>query len=230
MENNLIEGGMHEDMMMTTGTVIWGYDLAVWLMMAAGIFYIICAYFVWRSYKQEKNELIGALLAFLVYQAFNMFFMGLEINTMNMIYSNIAALAVLIGSTYMLKFPFSTFSQSVRRGAFLVSLVVALGVFIWFMQTEGRQMELMNFTLWYDLVVNGIIVGGSIILIGLMSTSKWHRIKALGGGSGVLTCCVVANGAILSGAIVTGSIFGFIAPLLILGSLGLSRLNQPAKI
>jgi hypothetical protein len=216
-----MEGGMHDMSMgmMDMGPMIWGMHLDILLMIASGIFYIICAYFVWKTYKKEKNELVGALLAFLVYQAISMFFMGVEMQTMNMLYGNIAGAAVLIGTAYMLKFPFSGLSEKTRRVIFLVLLVASLGLFAWFMQTEMRQMQLMHFVLWYDLIANGIIVGGSILLFGLKSREAALRKKALGGGTGVLSCCIAANGFMLTGAMIMSSVFAFLAPILILFSL-----------
>jgi hypothetical protein len=222
----LINNINNKYMMEPMGPEILGFHLDALLMLASGVFYTICALFVYRSYKKDKNELVGALLAFLCYQAVNMFFMGLEMQTMNMLYSNIAALSVLLGSAYMLKFPFSSFSSGTRKVLFLVSIVLALGVFAWFMQTESREMMLMNFTLWYDMVVNGILVGGFMILLALRTSEKWLKIKAFGGGTGVVTCCVVSNGAMLSGALLTSSFFGFLAPIVILGSLMIAKKQQ----
>lgn len=213
-------------MMESMGPMILGFHLESFIMLVSGIFYTLCAMILWKSYKKDKNELVGALLAFLCYQAINMFFMGIEMHTMNIIYSNIAALAVFVGSAYMLKFPFSSFSEKTRRMIFLFSLIIVLGIFAWFMQTIEKQMELMYFTLWYDMVVNGIMVGGFMIMLAFRTSEKFLKLKALGGGTGVVSCCVVANGAMLSGALLTSSVFGFLAPLLILGSLLFSKPKQ----
>jgi hypothetical protein len=212
------------------GIEIMGMHLEIFLMIASGVFYLLCALVVLKSYKQDKNELTGALLAFLVYQAVSMFFMGVEMQTMNMLYSNIASLAVFIGSAYMLKFPLSRFSENTRKVAFRFSLVAVLAIFAWFIQTPEREMELMHFTLWYDLVINGVVVGGSIILLGIRAVEKFRKVKAIGGGTGVVACCVVANTAMLSGAMITSSVFGFLAPIIILSTLGLSKkqnINAP---
>ena len=155
-----------------------------------------------------------------------MFFMGVEMYTMNMLYSNIAGLAIFIGSAYMLKFPFSSFSRVTRNIIFRGSILVLLAVFIWFMQTPERQIMLMHFSLWYDIVVNGLIVGGSILLLSLRTTEHWLRIKAFGGSSGVISCCIVANATMLSGAFLTSSVFQFIAPVVILGSVLYARRKQ----
>lgn len=216
--------------MMGSGKMILGLHLESFLMLASGVFYILCALFLWKPFRKEGNELVGALFAFLLYQAINMFFMGLEMQTMNMLYSNIAALAVLLGSAYMLKFPFSSLSRGARKIIFLTSIVVVLGIFTWFMQTEAKQMSLMNFVLWYDLVVNGLMVGGFMILLALRTSEKILKVKALGGGTGVVSCCVVSNGAMLGGAMITGSLFSFLAPVVILASLMFSRKKQDQNL
>ena len=208
------------------GPMILGLPLEVFLMLASGVFYILCAGLLWKPFRQEKNELIGALLAFLVYQAISMIFMGLEMLTMNMTYSNIASLAVLIGSAYMLKFPFSSFSKGTRRLSFLISLILVLTVFAWFMQTEAKQMSLMNFALWYDIIVNGIVVGGFMIILAVRTSERVLRLKAFGGGAGVVSCCVVANATMIGGAIFASTFFQFIAPIIILGTLFFARARR----
>jgi hypothetical protein len=158
-----------------------------------------------------------------MYQAIGMFFMGLNMQTMNATQGQIASLAVFIGSAYMLKFPFASFSASVRKVVFYLSIAVVIGLFGWFMTTPDRQMALMNFTLWYDIIVNGLVVGGSIIIFGLGAKERIIRIKSIGGGTGVVSCCVVANSAMLGGAIITSSVFQFLAPVVILTTLALNR-------
>ena len=221
-------GGMDQSMMMPIGPMLWGYDVIILLMIASGVFYLISAISIWKLYLKDKNELIGALFYFLVYQAISMFFMGVEMQTMNMLYSNIAALSIFIGSAYMLKFPLSSLSESKRKNIFMIVLIVLLGVFAWFMQTPARQMELMHGVLWYDLVVNGIIVGGSMLVYGFKAIEAVTRKKAIGGGVGVVTCCVVANTAMITGAMLTSTIFAFLAPVIILFSLKsvASKLSQ----
>ncbi len=211
---------------MSMGPMIFGFDLVSFLMILSGIVYFICALFLWKPFREEKNELIGALFAFLTYQSVSMVFMGIEMHTMNLFYSNVASLAIFIGSVYMLKFPMSKLREGTRKILFPLILAAVITLFIWFMQNEARQMQLMHFTLWYDLVINGIIAGGSILLLGFMTSEKWLRLKAIGGGSGVVSCCIVANTTMLTGAMLTSSVFAFLAPVLILGSLSLAKKQQ----
>ncbi len=210
-------------MPMMKGPMVWGIGMGAFLMMLSGIVYLVCALFLWKTVRREKNELLNALFAFLMYQAVGMFFMGLNWHTMNAAQGYIASLAVFIGSAYMLKFPFASFSASVRKVVFYLSIAVAIGLFAWFMTTPARQMALMHFTVWYDIIVNGLVVGGSIILFGLAAKERSARMKSLGGGAGVVSCCVVANAAMIGGALVTSSVFQFLAPVLILSTLALNQ-------
>lgn len=208
------------------GTLIFGFNSVVLLMIISGIFYFICAALIWKPFRKEKNELINALFAFLIYQSISMIFMGIEMHTMNILYSNIAALSILIGSAYMLKFPFSKFTERNRNISFLLTLVIALSAFAWFMTTPERQHLLMSAVLWYDIAINGIIVGGSIILFAFHTVEKMKRKKALAGGAGVVSCCIVSNVAMISGAFFVSAIFQFLAPLLIITSIRSGKFNS----
>lgn len=210
---------------------IFGFNLIALLMSLSGVFYFVCAVFIWKKVKENNNELVNAFFVFLLYQTVNMLFMGIEIQTKNIVFSNISAFSVLIGSAYMLKFPFSSFSEKVRKSIFVFSLLIVLSIFVWFMQSIEQQMALMKFTLWYDLVINGLIVGGFMIILAIRTAEQKLKAKAIGGGTGVLSCCVVANGATLAGSMLAGSLFGFLAPIFILGSFVFSRkIEQSEKI
>lgn len=221
-------GGMHGmegmDMSAMLGPIVFGnVHLGVLLMIVSGIFYFLCALALVKPYLEEKNELIGALLAFFSYQTISMIFMGIEMHTMDMLYSNIAALAIFIGSAYMLKFPISSLPEKTRKYTFMGVMAASIALFIWFMGTTDKQEQLMSFVLWYDLIINGLIVGGSIIWFGLKAIERSTKLKALGGGTGVVSCCVAANAAMLGGSLLASAIFQFLAPLFILGAISKAR-------
>lgn len=211
---------------MSMGPEVFGIELFTLLLLVSGIFYLVAAILVYKPMKLEKNELIGALFAFLTYQAISMFFMGVEMYTHNLFYGNIAALSIFIGSAYMLKFPLSKLSQGVRNVSFFLVLIVSLSIFVWFIQTPERQMELMHFVMWYDIVVNGIIVGGSILLFALKAVEGMKRKKAAAGGAGVVSCCVVANATMLTGSLAVSAVFQFLAPLLIIYSIRSGKFSK----
>lgn len=213
--------------MMGSGIMIGNMDFITLLMLVSGIVYLVCGLLLLRKVYKQHDELMWALFAFLMYQAVNMFFMGMHMQYHEMMYSNIAAFAVLMGSTYMLKFPMSSLSRRVRQVLFIFSVILALGIFAYFMTTEALQMELMHFALWYDIFINGVIVGGFMLALGLRAQDQEVKTKAYSGGTGVVSCCVAANGAMIAGSMLTSSFFAFLAPLFILRTVSFKqRLEQ----
>lgn len=51
-------------MMNFSGIMVGVFPLEIFLMSLSGIFYIFCAAFLWKPYRKEGNELIGALFFF----------------------------------------------------------------------------------------------------------------------------------------------------------------------
>jgi hypothetical protein len=228
----MIGDNMLAAMMSMGPNVLWGVALFNLLMGIAGIFYLICALFLWKRVRAEKNELLSALFAFLVYQAINMFFIATFFQTGKHIYGYISGISILIGSMYMLKFPFHSFAAGTRKAIFIISLIVVIAIFGWFITHPALFMIWTNFTLWYDFIINGLVVGGSIVFFAFYASDRRQKIKAAGGGTGVMACCIVGNATLISGALVVSSIFQFLAPIIILLSLA-SKKNQnpnPAPI
>lgn len=214
------------NMAILNGPTIMGFSFEVFIMFCAGVGNLICAMLVWKPLREERSELLSAFFAFLVYQAVSMFAMALALQTQNIAYANISGLAVLLGSVYMLKFIFSSFSMTARKVIFMTLLVIVLSIFAWFIQTPERGLLLEHFIIWYDIVIIGVIVGGSIIAFGIKTSERWLRFKAIGGGSGVVTCCIVSNMALLGGGILLSSLLHLIAPFIILTSLIIARHRQ----
>ena len=213
-----------------SGVMLLGLPIEVSILIISGVFYAICALIVFRPYRTERNELIGALLAFLTYQAVAMVAMGIEIYTHNILYGIISAIAILVGSVYMLKFPLSFFKENVRKTAFKLALLIVLVVLGWLVLTPSGTRAMMSFTIWYDVFVNGVVVGFFMLIAGFKASERWLRVKALGGGIGVASCCIVSNVAMVSGAIAVSSVFQFLAPIIIISTLMAGRKMQKQSL
>ena len=213
-------------MMSESGPMFLGYPVEISVMVLAGIVYLVCAAIVWGPMRKERNELIGALFAFLVYQALSMILMSVGVETMNMSLENLSALAIFIGSVYMLRFPFSYFGAAMRRILFSLSLIGVFVIFAWFISSPEREMQLSHFITYYDIIVNGLVVGFFMFRAGIVAKNNWVRVKALGGGAGVASCCVVSNVASLGGFFTLSSLFAFLAPVIIVFSLITGRRIQ----
>ncbi len=212
---------------MDPNVLVFGFlPLGIFLMIAAGTLYVFSALYLWKSAKGENSDLVNALMTFFLYQAVAKFSMAFGAYTSTPIFGKLAALSVLIGAAYMLKFPLSVLSAWTRKVLFMVILIASVVVFAWFMGTPEKQDLLLQYVTWYDIILNGIIVGGTIIFFGIRNVNKVYKTKAVGGGSGVVSCCVVANVAMLSGALLTSVIFQFLSPILILGAMLFGKNKQ----
>jgi hypothetical protein len=217
-------------MMSESGAMFLGYPVEISIMFLAGVVYLVCAAIIWKPMRKERNELIGALFAFLIYQALAMILSTIGMETMNMTLENLSALAIFIGSAYMLRFPFSYFGSVTRKILFTLSLIAVFVLFGWFISSPDREMQLSHFITIYDIVVNGIVVGFFMFRSAIIARDSWVRVKAMGGGAGVASCCVVSNIASLGGAFTLSSVFAFLAPVIIVSSLMLGRRMQKQRI
>ena len=84
-------------------------------------------------------------------------------------------------------------------------------------------MEIMptEIMLWialsYMIVVSGGIAGISIIWKGFQQKETWAKIKGIGGGAGIVVCCLAADLLILlRGVSVLGEVLMAIAPVILL--------------
>ena len=73
-----------------------------------------------------------------------------------------------------------------------------------------------QFIMWYMIIANGFVVGFFIFFAGLRSKEKALKIKAMGGGMGIASCCIVSHIASISGAIILSAIFQFLSPILLM--------------
>ncbi|MEK9175525.1 MAG: hypothetical protein AAB795_02925, partial [Patescibacteria group bacterium] len=128
-----------------------------------------------------------------------------------------------------LKFPITVFPQQWRQPLFYIFLVIVLAVNVWMIVSPIPGDQMSEIAMIFMIIVNGIITGFFMIWTGIRAASKSVKIKAIGGGLGVSSCCLVSH-VLFSTQVDIGLIssvfFQFIAPFLILGSVYAGRRVQ----
>ena len=206
---------------------ILGIPLGITLMWGAGVFYAIGAIVFFASFRREfANELMIALFAFLVSMTLALLLMGVGEYWKNMWYGYLGTLAILVGSAFMLKFPFTIFSVRVRQMLFRLFLVTVMFLFIWMVLFDSGRTLMAQFVMWYMIFVNGLVVGFFVFFVGLRSKERWLKIKATGGGVGIMSCCIASHVASIAGAVLLSAIFQFIAPVILVASVLLGKRIQ----
>ena len=204
-----------------------GIPLHIILMWSAGALYTLGAIsFLIAFYKEIANELMQALFAFLLSMALALILMGTGEYSQNITFGYLGTLSILIGSVFMLKFPLTVFSASLRKTLFRFLLLSVLAIFIWMVISHTGRQLIPQFIMWYMIIANGLVAGFFIFFAGLRSKEKALKIKAMGGGMGIASCCIVSHIASISGAIILSAIFQFLSPILLMLTLFVGHYYQ----
>lgn len=200
---------------------MFGYPTMVVVMIMVGIVHGMGAIIFLRAYAREKSELMSAFLSFLISMAGTSFFFGLGMYTNSSISWFLGLFFLFTGSIFMLKFPLSALSEPLRKPLFYLAMLASWVVIIWLMVSQFGRANMMPFSLWYMIIVNGFITSFYMIWIGIQAKENWLKLKAIGGGAGVASCCMVSHSLMMTGiptAMMMGVFFQMIAPAILLFS------------
>lgn len=188
--------------------------------------YIIGIVATWRTYRKEPNELMAAFMAFLISMAISLAFMAGAMLWGIPLLGMIGTVAILVGSVIMLRFPFSYFEPTTRSIMFGTAVVLAF-LFLFFMMVVPAGQRLMSdLVMWFMIIVNGIMVSLFMIQRGLAAQARWFKVKTIGGGVGIASCCLVSHLAALNGMMMLMAVSQFMAPIIIAVSIHLGRRLQ----
>ncbi len=216
---------------MMTATIM-GIPMGVMLMWAVGVTYTIGLFVLLKEHKSDHSELMKAFLTFMASMAGANIFLGLTMYDMRPIYMFLAMIAIFTGSVFMLKFPLSAVRESLRKPLFYTALIVSWVMAIMIMMIPALQHQMAMIAMGFMIMVNGIFIAFYMIAAGLRLTNPGARIKAIGGGVGVASCCLASHvlfGTEITSLVMLSFLFQFGAPIIMLASgWGVRRLQQAA--
>ncbi|MDD5109812.1 MAG: hypothetical protein PHI63_01175 [Patescibacteria group bacterium] len=197
-----------------------GLPASILLNWLAALLYILTALLAFGTFLMERSELNRGLLVFLTSMAFALGFIGVAEYTKTPLLMGAMVVAVFAGGSFLLRLPCSLIPQPARRMVYATILaitgVLAAGVIL----VPTLQPFLPRVTTWYLMIVNGVINGLYLFTIGLRSKLASVRIKAAGGGVGIIFASLAAPVAAAAGATAaTSTAFHFLAPLIIIFTL-----------
>ncbi len=209
-------------------SAIWGIPLEIAIMWGAAAIFAVCTaiFYLEIIAKEPKNELTQTLFIFLLSMMFSLFLMGSGMYWKNMILVNLGSLSFFLGSAFMLKFPLTVFAPGTRKIVFYGAIIIALLLFAWLALSPSGAQVMMPVVIWLNLGLNGLVTGFFVFFVGLQAKERWLKVKAIGGGAGIMVCCVAAEVAVLTGALLVSAVFQFIAPIILLLSVLAGRKYQ----
>lgn len=208
---------------------IFGFPATVLLLWLSAAFYIVTIVLLWKPFRRERNDLMVALNAFLYGMAFFHIFLGAGFYFNNLFLMHLGSFAALTGSAYTLKFPLSGLKQPFRQLGFYLALAIAWSLVVWLLISPHPLSAMISSVLVYMIIVTGL-AGIYTIWIGLRAKERWVKVKCLGGGAGMITCCLFADLLVLAnGVTILGEILMSVAPVILLAGLFVGRKLQPAS-
>lgn len=206
--------------------VIFGLPGNVFLLWLSASFYISVIVILFKSLHQVKNELMLAFSAFLYGMAAFHIFLGVGLYLNNSALIHFGAFAALTGSAFTLKFPLSSLNTLRQYLGFYAALAIAWLIVLWSVLFSIPTDLLLKIVLAYMIIVTGG-AGFYIIFVGIKSVDPVAKVKCLGGGLGMVTCCFVADLLVFfKGVTMFGEFLMSAAPLIMLAGLFLGHRIQ----
>ena len=209
-----------------TGIILGLPEAVFWLWFSAS-FYMVAIFFFLEPLRKERTELMLSFFAFLAGMAFFHILLGAGLYLNNMLLIHLGAFAALTGAAFTLKFPLTALSESKRKPVFYLALAIAWLIVVWLLIFPHEMKTMLWLVLGYMIVVSGGIAGFYIIWQGLKAKESWVKVKCLGGGGGLFTCCLIADVLVLLvGVSVLGEVFMALAPVILILAIYLGRYLQ----
>jgi len=210
-----------------TETILGVPGAIFWLWFSA-FFYSIAVLFFWNPLKKEKTELMYAFFAFLFGMAVFHILLGFGFLWNSHFLIILGAFAALTGTAYTLKFPLTALRNHLaRKILFYIALTIAWLIVAWLIIFPHMMETMFWLVFGYMILVSGGISGFYIVWTGFKLKERWLKIKCIGGGSAIITCCFVADLMfLLMGMSVLGEIFMALAPMILISSIYLGRYLQ----
>jgi hypothetical protein len=212
---------------------ILGLPGAVFWLWFSALIYGIAIILILGPLRREKSELMYAFFAFLAGMAWLHLFIGAGTYWKQMLLSHIGFFGGLTGTVYTLKFPLLALSESKRKPLFYLALIVAWLIVVWMLIFPHKSPAMIWVGYLYMITTAGLISGFYIVWQGIKAKESWVKVKTIGGGAGVITCCLAADVLVLytlaTGIklwIVSGHFFMWLAPVILILAIYLGRYLQ----
>lgn len=202
-----------------------------WFWFSAFIF-VLSIVLLFPRFRAERSALMSAFFAFLLAMAWLHIFAGLGTLLKQMVWTHIGFFGGLLGVGYTLLFPLSALKQPLRSALLYLALTVAAVISLWMflLPHESSTMILVGYL--YMITIAGIAAGGYILWKGLQMKDRPAKVKAVGGGLGLMTCCLVADVWVLLAIFygltipISGHFWMALAPVIILASIYRGRMLE----
>ncbi len=212
--------------------IILGLPAAVFWFWFSTLFYLAAILFFWGPLRREKTDLMYAFFAFLVGMAWLHLFAGAGTYWKQILLTHIGFFGGLTGAAYTLKFPLTSLKESVRKPLFHLALVIAWSIVAWMLIFPHSTKAMLWAGYLYMITISGGVAGLYIMWQGIKAKEIWVKVKVIGGGAGLVTCCLVTDVLVLYALTfgitlpISGHFFMAFAPVILIFAIYIGRYLQ----
>lgn len=204
-------------------STILGLPSGVFLLWVSSFFFLISSIIILKPLFEKKDKLTTAFFVWLLGMGLLHLFLGLGILLDITTLLHLGVFFGLTGSAYLIRIPFSGLIPRYEKTGFYLVLLAGWIIVAWmFLWPHVHSIELMLRLLFgYMILVAGILPGPYLIWMGIKSKIRAVRTKAVGGGIGIISCCLVADLFVLvayMGVAILPEFLMTIAPIILIAS------------
>lgn len=176
-------------------STILGLPSGVFLLWMSSFFFLVSSVIILKPLFEKKDKLTMAFFIWLLGMGLLHLFLGLGILFNTVILLHLGVFFGLTGSAYLIRIPFSGLIPRYEKTGFYLVLLAGWLIVAWmFLWPHVHSIELMLRLLFgYMILIAGILPGPYLIWMGVKSKSRAVKVKAVGGGIGIISCCLIAD-------------------------------------
>ena len=217
---------MHMVFMDSTSGGILGLpqtSLTLWI---SAVIYVFSMIVIRLPLRDKNNPLVLSFFSFLAGMAIFHLLLGAGhyFHSTQLVHAGI--FFVLTGSAFMVRFPLSNHPKFEKAG-FGAMLLIAWSISLLLIIYPHHSETVMSMAVFAYLMIAAGFSGGYMIIQGLSCTEIWMKIKAVGGGIGLIICAFMANIFVFfSGFSLIPALLVILAPMILLCSVLMGRRAQ----
>lgn len=174
---------------------ILGLPYGVFLLWMSAFFFLISSIIILKPLAETKEKLIQAFFAWLLGMGLLHLFLGAGFLWNITVLLHIGIFFGYTGSAYLLRIPLRGLIPRHEKVIFYTVLLIGWLIVAW--MTVWPHLHTVKLMLWflfgYMILVAGILPAFYLIWMGVKAKSKAVKVKGIGGGMGIISCCLLAD-------------------------------------
>lgn len=176
-------------------STILGLPSGVFLLWNSALWFLLASAFILKPLSETKDKMIQGFFAWLLGMGLLHAFLGAGFLWNVTVLLHIGIFFGFTGSAYLLRIPLRGLVPRYEKTIFYTVLLIGWSIVLWMIiWPHLHTVKLMLWLLFgYMILVAGILPGFYLVWMGIKAKSRALKVKGIGGGIGIITCCLLAD-------------------------------------